>query len=122
MYFNRTVLLADDQSACREELRECLRHLGLMVVGEASNTDDALAKFEKLEPDVVIMDVTLLGSLDALVAIKQMWRANPLISIFATGTPSQSAIVMEALSMGAVDFILKPFNFRALRGVLEHAL
>lgn len=122
MFFNRTVLLADDQSACREQLREILRHLGVVVAGEASNTDDTLAKFEKFSPDVVIIDVTLPGSLDALVAIKQLGRMNPLVSIFATGTASQNTIVMEALSMGAADFILKPLNHRSVRSALERAL
>jgi two-component system chemotaxis response regulator CheY len=119
MFSNRTVMLADDQAACREQLREIFRHMGCMVVAESRNTDDALAKFEKYEPEVVIMDVTLLGSLDSLVAIRQMWRKNPQVTILATGSASQSAIVMEALSMGAVDFFLKPFNLRSVRTCLE---
>jgi two-component system chemotaxis response regulator CheY len=122
MTFNRTVMLADDQAACREQLREIFRYLGCMIVAESRNTDDTLAKFEKLEPDVVVVDVTLLGSHDALVAIRQMWRQNPLVTILATGTASQSSIVMEALSMGAVDFFLKPFNFKSVRNCLERNL
>lgn len=122
MFFHHTVLLADDQSACREELREIVRHFGMSVVAEASNTDDALARFEKLDPDVVVIDVTLLGSMDALVAIKQMRRLNPQAQIYATGAASQASIVMESLTMGAVDFILKPFKLRAVRSALERTL
>ncbi len=122
MFFNRTVLLADDQSACREQLREILRSLGCMIVAESRNTDDTLAKYEKFEPDLVIIDVTLLGSLDALVAIRQMWRANPQTTLLATGTASQNTIVMEALTMGASDFVLKPFNQRSVRACLERNL
>lgn len=122
MFFNRTVMLADDQAACREQLREILRHLGCQIIAEARNTDDALAKFEKLRPDVVIMDVTLLGTLDCLVAIRQMWRMDPLITVLATGTASQNVTMMEALTMGATDFFLKPFNMRSIRACLERNL
>lgn len=122
MFFNRTVMLADDQAACREQLREILRHLGCMVVAESRNTDDTLAKFEKHNPDVVVMDVTLLGSLDSLVAVRQMWRKNPLVTILVTGAASQSQLMMEALTMGAVDFFLKPFNMRSVRACLERNL
>lgn len=122
MFFHHSVMLADDQPACREHLREIVRHLGMTVIAEASNTDDAVARFEKLEPSVVIIDVTLLGSMDALIAIQQMRRINGMAHVYSTGAASQNSIMMESLTMGAADFILKPFNHRSVRASLERSL
>lgn len=122
MFFSRTVLLADDDSTSREGLRVPFQHAGLTVIGEARNTDDTLDKFERLEPDLVVMDVMLLGTIDALVAIKQMVRSPRKVVILATGTASQNDILMEALTMGATDFLIKPFQDRTVRNCLEHNL
>jgi two-component system chemotaxis response regulator CheY len=122
LYINRRVLIADDQSPPRQELREYLRHTGCAIVGEARNTDDVLMKFESLQPDVVFIDVTLLGTIDALVAIKRMRQMDPSVTIFATATASQQSVLMEALTMGAVDFILKPFQAHSVRSCLERNL
>jgi two-component system, chemotaxis family, chemotaxis protein CheY len=122
MFFNRTAMVCDDHSADREQLREILRFSGCTVIANARNTDDTLARFEKFDPDIVIIDVNLLGTLDALVAIQRMWRLKPETTILATGTASQSASVMEALTMGASDFMLKPFQQRAVRNCLERNL
>lgn len=121
-YINRNVLIADDQSTPRHELRELLRHTDCIIVGEARNTDDALHKFETLQPDVVIIDVTLLGTLDALIAIKRMHQSNPAVAIFATASTSQQGLLMEAMTMGAIDFLLKPFKAHTVHAALERNL
>lgn len=115
----RTVLIADDQSTPRDELREILRRSGYTVIADSHTTDDTLEKFERYEPDAVVIDVALPGTLDALVAIQRMHRANLSAAIFVTGTASQNNVVMEALSMGALDFFLKPFHQRSVNLCLQ---
>jgi DNA-binding NarL/FixJ family response regulator len=122
MYNNRTVILADDQSPPRAQLRELLRNTGCTVVGEANNTDDLLDRYERLESDAVIIDVTLPGTVDALVAIRLLRQRNPTITILATGTASQDTVIMEALSMGATDFFLKPFHDRSVHLCFQKSL
>lgn len=119
MYINRTVLLADDQSVPRHELREILRHTGCAVIGESRTTDDTLERFDKLQPDLVIIDPTLPGSLDALVVIQRMRRARPETMVLVAASASQQALLMEALTMGATDFILKPFQQRSVLSCLQ---
>ena len=122
MFIDRTVLIADDQSTSREQLRDVLRCSGYLVLGECRSSDDALDKFERLMPDVVIIDVTLPGTRDALVTIQHMFRTRPNVSIFAIGSASQGPVMMEALSMGAVDFFLKPFQHRTVHSCLQRNL
>jgi two-component system chemotaxis response regulator CheY len=119
MFIKRTVLLADDDATSRQQMLEILRHTGYSVVGQCSTTDDLLDKFDQLEPEVVIMDVTLFGTLSPLVAIQRLKRANFQATILATGSASQNGVMMEALSMGATDFLLKPFRDRAVKSSLE---
>lgn len=121
-YINRNVLLADDQSTPRHELRELLRHTDCSIVGEARSTDEALFKFEALQPDVVIIDVTLLGTIDALIVIKRIHQMQPAVAIFATASASQQGLLMEAMTMGAVDFLLKPFKAHTVHAALERNL
>jgi chemotaxis response regulator CheB len=103
-------------------LREYLRNTGCAIVGECRSTDDLLMKFETLKPDVIFIDVTLIGTMDALVVIQRMRRADPAVIIFATASASQSGVLMEAMTMGAADFILKPFQAHTVRSCLERNL
>jgi two-component system chemotaxis response regulator CheY len=122
MFINRSVLLADDQSTVRADLHEILRRTGCTIVAESANTDDTLEKFDRLRPDIVIIDVTIPGTYDPMVTIQRMARLSPSAAIFATGMASQSSVVMEALSMGAVDFFLKPFQQATIRSCLQRNL
>jgi len=119
MFVMRTILLVDDHSASREELNGIFRHAGYMVVGEARNTDDALEKLQRLQPDAVVMDISLPGHTEPLMAIRQMRRLAPSVVILATGSASQGPILMEALTMGAADFLMKPFQQRAVQTCLQ---
>lgn len=121
-YINRNVLIADDQSPPRHQLRELLRHTDCTIVAECRSTDDTLIRFEALQPDVVIIDVTLLGTVDALIAIKRMCQANPAVAVFATASSSQQGLLMEAMTMGAVDFLLKPFKAHTVHAAMERNL
>jgi DNA-binding response OmpR family regulator len=53
------------------------------------------------------------------VAIRRIRRSKPETVIRATAAPSQSTLLMEALSMGAVDFVLKPFQRKSVLSCLQ---
>src|SRR5262245_19077386 len=101
MYVMRTILLVDDHSASHEELHEIFRYAGYMVIGEARTTEEALDKLQRLQPDAVVMDISLPGQTEPLMTIKQMRRMAPAVIILATGSASQGPVLMEALTMGA---------------------
>ncbi len=122
MFFLRTLMLVDDQVADRMALTEAVRNTGYQVVAQINNTDEALDKVEHVRPDAVIMDVTLPGYLDSLVAIQRMRRRHPEIAILATGTISQAPLLMEALTMGACEFLTKPYQRRSVQLALQRAI
>jgi len=119
MFVMRTILLVDDHSASREQLNQIFRHAGYMVVGEARTTEEAIDKLQRLQPDAVVMDISLPGQAEPLMTIKQMRRMAPSVVILATGSASQGPVLMEALTMGAADFLMKPFQQRAVQNCLQ---
>ena len=80
----------------------------IKVVGTVRNHDQALLEIEKLHPDVVILDLDVLG-VDALPFIKQITKSTstPVIML---SDPTKNAIgqILEALETGAIDYIPKP--------------
>jgi two-component system chemotaxis response regulator CheY len=102
------VLVVDDAAFIRDMLHELLIDAGFEVVGLAVDGADALEKYQKLRPDVVLMDIIMpgVGGLDALKSIVEMDPEARIIMISAVG---QRAMMKEALAAGARDFVIKPF-------------
>ncbi|EEF24774.1 two component sensor and regulator histidine kinase bacteria, putative, partial [Ricinus communis] len=104
------VLIADDELATRLWLREIVVLLGHTVI-EAGDGDAAVAAFEKNQPDLVLMDMTMpvLDGLQAAEAIRALCGSRwvPIIMISADG--KEDALV-RALAAGCDDYLLKPVN------------
>lgn len=80
----------------------------LAVVGTARNGEEALEKIEKLQPDVITLDVEMLV-MDGLVTLEQIMRRRPLpVIMLSSLTQKGTEITVKALQKGAVDFMLKP--------------
>jgi two-component system chemotaxis response regulator CheY len=104
-----TILIVDDAAFMRMMIKEVLTKNGFDVVGEAENGKIAMDKFKELNPDLVIMDITMpeVNGIDALKGIRAMDSSAKVIMCSAMG---QQAMVIEAIQNGAKDFIVKPFQ------------
>ncbi len=103
------ILIVDDALFMRGVLKGMLEKNGYDVVGEASNGVEAIQKYRELRPDLVTLDITMpdMTGLAALRAIKEIDGNARVIMCSAMG---QSAMIMEAIRNGAIDFIIKPFK------------
>jgi DNA-binding NarL/FixJ family response regulator len=104
---NVRILIADDHVSIRTALRELLDLVaGIEVVGEATNGKEAVDMADRLEPDIVIMDVRMprLDGIEATRAIKQQHPTIRVIAHSAYVNPDLSRAMAEA---GAADFIIK---------------
>lgn len=100
------IVLAEDHEMVREGLRRVLcAHPDLFIVGEASDGIEALAKVESLNPDVLILDLTIprLHGLHVLTRLKS--RKTPKTIILTMHSDAASAV--EAVRLGARAYILK---------------
>lgn len=104
------VLLADDSAVMRSLLRMVLEpQPNLEIVAAAANGGEALAAFERLNPDLVLLDIEMPGmnGLEVLSGIRRRNRRVPVI-MCSTLTRRGARITLEALTRGATDYVSKP--------------
>jgi DNA-binding NarL/FixJ family response regulator len=102
-----TVLIADDQTLVRDGFRMILdEQEDMVVVGEAGDGIEAVAKTRELRPDVVLMDVRMPGR-DGLEATRDLLREMPETRVLILTTFDLNEYVYEAMKAGASGFLLK---------------
>lgn len=102
------ILIVDDSRTSRRILRNLLIEEGYDVV-EAENGEEGIQKYKDENPDMVTMDITMpvMDGLQALKEIKDFDSAAKVIMVTAAGQESK---VMEAVKLGAAEFVTKPFE------------
>lgn len=101
------VVLADDHAVVREGTRQLLeRESDIAVVGEASNGSEAVRLVERLEPDVVVMDVRMpvMGGVEATKIIKERF---PKVEVLVMTAYEDDEFVFTLLEAGASGYLLK---------------
>lgn len=102
-----TILLADDHSLVRRGFRRILEDdPSLLVVGEASDGDEAVRLADALKPQVIVMDCAMPGT-SGLVATRKILKDAPDIAILMLSMHAEDTLVRQALEAGARGYILK---------------
>lgn len=114
------VIIADDESIIRMDLKEMLTHLGYLVVGEAGDGLSAVHMARELRPDLVIMDIKMPG-LDGLSAAK-MLTEEQIAPVLLLTAYSQRELIEGAREAGVVAYLVKPFREAELVPAIEIAL
>ncbi len=104
-----SILIVDDAAFMRMMIKNILSKNGFSVVGEAENGLRAVEKYKELNPDLVIMDITM-PEMDGIQAVKQIKTLDPSARIIMCSAMGQQAMVIESIQAGAKDFIVKPFQ------------
>ena len=116
------VIIADDESIIRMDLREMLTNLGYLVVGEVGDGRSAVNLARELKPNVVIMDIKFEGGeFDGIDAARMLTeeRIAPVLLLTAY---SQRELVVRAREAGVVGYLVKPFREADLVPAIEVAL
>jgi len=114
------VIIADDESIIRMDLREMLTNLGYLVVGEAGDGRDAVNQARELEPDVVILDIKMPG-MDGIEAARILTEEKIAPVVLLTAY-SQRDLVERAKEAGVVGYITKPMRESDLTPAIEVAM
>lgn len=102
-----TVLLADDHPLVRRGFRRLLEDdPSLVVVGEASNGEEAIRMTSELKPMVVVMDAAMPGT-SGLAAIPAVLAATPSVRVLMLSMHSEETLVRQAMDAGASGYVLK---------------
>ncbi len=115
------VLVVDDDNLMRELLKAILRDEGYHVIGEAKDGQSALTACDKLNPDVVCLDVNMPG-MNGIEILKTLRRQHPDTRIVMITGDSSLSTVREAVSYGAAGYIIKPFSSARVAEALRLAL
>ncbi len=105
----KKILITDDAMFMRVTLKNLLTNNGYEVVGEAVNGRDAVEKYASLQPDLVLMDITM-PIMDGIQACKMICTAHAGAQVIMCTAMGQKNMVIEAIQAGAKDFIVKPFK------------
>ncbi|MCZ8523458.1 MULTISPECIES: response regulator [Paenibacillus] len=103
------VMVVDDAAFMRMMLRSMLTEEGHEIVAEAANGLEAVHAYLAARPDLVTMDITM-PELDGVGAVKEIRRHDPAARIIMCSAMGQKAMVVDAISAGAKDFVVKPFQ------------
>ena len=114
------VVIADDESVIRMDLKEMLGTLGYLVVGEAGDGDSAVNLAREVRPDLVIMDIKMPG-MDGIQAARILTEERIAPELLLTAF-SQQELVEGAKAAGVVGYIVKPFRDSELVPAIEVCL
>jgi response regulator NasT len=116
------VVIADDESIIRMDLREMLSNLGYLVVGEVGDGRSAVELARKLNPNVVIMDIKFEGDdFDGIDAARLLTEEKIAPVVLLTAY-SQRDLVVRARDAGVVGYLVKPFREADLVPAIDIAL
>lgn len=103
------ILIVDDAAFMRMMIKDVLSKNGFEICGEAENGARAIEKYKELNPELVIMDITM-PEVDGIQAVKEIKKINGAAKVIMCSAMGQQAMVIEAIQAGAKDFIVKPFQ------------
>ncbi|MBI9011930.1 MAG: response regulator [Clostridiales bacterium] len=103
------ILVVDDAAFMRMMIKDVLSKNGYEILGEAENGQKAIEKYKELNPDLVIMDITM-PEVDGIQAVKEIKKFDANAKIIMCSAMGQQAMVIESIQAGARDFIVKPFQ------------
>lgn len=104
---DKRVVIADDESIIRMDLKEILEADGYLVVGEAARGDDALAIIKEHRPDLALLDIKMPG-LDGIEVARQLLGTGTVVVLLTAF--SQRSLIESARDAGVVAYLVKPFR------------
>jgi two-component system chemotaxis response regulator CheY len=105
----KRILITDDALFMRVTLKNILTKNGYEIAGEAANGRESVELYKTTRPDLVTMDITM-PEMDGISAVREIRSFDPNAKIIMCTAMGQKNMVMEAVTAGARDFIVKPFQ------------
>ncbi len=116
---NIRVLLVDDHTLVREGIRALLQLQGdIEVAGEAGDGREAIEKTRELEPDVIVMDISL-PKLNGIEATRQIKQLKPETAILILTAYDYEQYIFPLLEVGAAGYLLKDVSSRELISAIQ---
>ena len=118
---NARFLIVEDEAITVSAPKRELASLGYQVAATASTADEALNAVELHKPDLVLMDITLAGNVNGIVAAVAI-RGNFHRPVVFLTAHADDGTMERAVAAGAFGYLLKPFSGPGLKAAIETAL
>ena len=114
---SKRILIVDDTLFMRVKMKGLLEKWGYQVVGEGANGREAIEKYKLLQPDLVLMDITM-PEMDGIAALKEIRAFDAKATVIMVSALGQESFVMDAVRSGARNYLVKPVQDIKLQEVL----
>jgi two-component system chemotaxis response regulator CheY len=103
-----TCLVADDSLFARKNMGKVVSRIGGQVIGEAKNGMEAIKLYEQLNPDLVLMDITM-PELDGIEALRKIREKDSGAIVIIVSSLGHKEMMWKAICLGAKHFFSKPY-------------
>ena len=105
----KTAVIVDDTIFMRMTLKNILENIGYKVLGEGADGFDAVKLYMKHKPLIITMDITMPNK-DGIEAVQEILSFDQKANVIMVSAMGQKTKVIDALTAGAKDFVVKPFQ------------
>lgn len=105
----KRLLIVDDALIMRKRIKEIAQKAGWVVAGEAADGAEALQKHQELRPDLTTMDI-VMPKMDGVAALRAVRAQDATAQVVMVSAVDQREKLAECVRLGAIDFIVKPFD------------
>ncbi len=114
-------LIVDDSVFARKNLAQMVESFGGQVAGEAADGVSAISEYDRLTPDIVLMDITM-PQMEGIEAAEQIVRKHPGARIVMVSSVGYQENIVAALQRGARHFVQKPVKPEVLYEVIKYVM
>ena len=103
------LLIVDDATIMRMRISGVAREAGWEIMAEATNGVEGLARYREQRPDLVTLDI-VMPELDGVEMLRRLRSEDPAARVVMVSAVDQRAKLRECIALGALDFVVKPFD------------
>lgn len=117
----KRLFIVEDEGIVAADLQDRLTAMGYAVVGKTATGEEAIQQVSAINPDLVLMDIILQGTMDGIQAAQVIQEQNPIPVIYLTAH-ADDATMRRAELTGPFGYVLKPFDEREIHVAIEIGL
>src|SRR5437868_9321325 len=114
-------LIVDDSVFARKNIAKIIESFGGEVAGEAGDGCTAITEYDRVQPDIVLMDITM-PQMEGIEAAERIIRQHPQARVIMVSSVGYQENIVAALQKGARHFVQKPVKPEVLYEVIKYVL
>ncbi len=118
---SKKILVVDDAKIIRSKIKKVLTAHGYEIIAECDDGAKAVEAYKKFNPDLVTMDI-IMPEMEGIGALEQIIAYDSSAKVIMVTAIDQRESLMKAIRLGAVDYIVKPFEDERLVSTVQKAL